>query len=79
MWCLSFVLRNNSRCSSGVSWCCGSPGHRQEGKALHNVGRLPIPFRMIGSVSQRGPLWAPGSRAMPVKQDGTEDLSLSAR
>lgn len=72
MWCLSFVLRNNSSCSSGASRCCGSPRRRQEGTATHNVWRLPIPFRTIGSVSQRAPPRALGSRATPVRQDTTE-------
>lgn len=78
MWCLSFVLRNNSSCSSGASLCCGSPRHRQEGNTSHNVQR-PIPFRMMGSVSQRAPPRAPGSRATPVRQDTTEGPRLCVR
>lgn len=78
MWCLSFVLRNNSSCSSGASQCCGSLKHRQEGKAIHSVQRLPIPFRMIRSVSQRAPPRARGQG--PCQSDGTQQrpMSLSA-
>lgn len=76
MWCLSFVLRNNSSCSSGASQRCGSPRNRQEGRTIHNVQR-PIPLRMGTSVSQRAPLWAPGSRATPVRQ-GTTEAAISS-